>query len=72
MSSHFDVAKVSDEILVEFCRGFQRFQVPHKVLRVSVLRVVASDDAMAPIFLQCPDEEIDTGFEFVFGFLTTS
>ena len=63
MSAHFDFAKVSDEILVQvFLLCLQRLQVPHKVLGVIVIRVVSSDDARAPIFLQCPDEEVNTCF----------
>ena len=61
MRLHFYFAKVSDEILVQvFLLCLQRLQVPHKVLSVYVLRIVASDDARAPIFHQCPDKEVDT------------
>ena len=75
MIPHFDLIKVSDEILVQiFLLCLQRFQIPHKVFSVTVIRVVASDDARAPIFHQRPDEEaifritFITGDEFVLGF----
>ena len=72
MNSHFDFAKVSDEILVKVFLCLQRFQIPHKVFSVTVIRIVASDDARAPIFQHCPDKEaifrIITGDEFVLRF----
>ena len=73
MPINFYFAKVSDEILVQvFLLCLQRLQIPHKVFSVTVIRVVSSDDAMAPIFLQCPDEEVNTCFrifdEFVLAY----
>ena len=59
MSSHFDFAKVSNKILVQiFLLCLQRFQIPHKVFGVTVIRIVASDDTRALIFRQCPNKYV--------------